>query len=72
MSMVLYFLFISNLTFSQYWSGQEINESNLSNWIPKRQIEYEGSYHFGESESESDFNLFFSDGIIVGQVQMGY
>jgi len=42
-------LFISNLTFAQYWGGQEINESDLSPWLPKFQLEYAGTYHFGES-----------------------
>jgi len=65
-------LFISHLTFGQYWGGQEISESDLSSWLPKFEIEYAGTYHFGESESESDFHLFFSGDCIIGQVKSGY
>ncbi|MGR7814292.1 YARHG domain-containing protein [Lacinutrix undariae] len=72
MRILIILLFISNFTFAQYWGGQEINESDLTNWIPKFEIEYAGTYHFGESESESDFHLFFAEGCIIGQVQSGY
>lgn len=72
MRILIILLFTSNITFAQYWGGQEINESDLTNWIPKFEIEYAGSYHFGESESESDFHLFFAGDCIIGQVKSGY
>ncbi|MBJ2175506.1 YARHG domain-containing protein [Aureibaculum sp. A20] len=72
MRILLILLFISNFTAAQYWGGQEIKASELTNWIPKFEIEYAGSYHFGESESESDFHLFFTEDGIIGQVQSGY
>lgn len=72
MKTLIILLLISKVTFAQYWGGQEINESDLTNWIPKFEIEYAGTYHFGESESESDFHLFFSGDCVVGQVQNGY
>jgi hypothetical protein len=72
MRILIILLFTSNLTFAQYWGGQEINESDLTNWVPKFEIEYAGTYHFGESESESDFHLFFAGDCIIGQVQNGY
>ena len=72
MRILIILLFTSNFTFAQYWGGQEINESDLTNWIPKFEIEYAGTYHFGESESESDFHLFFVGDCIIGQVQSGY
>lgn len=65
-------LFTSSFTFAQYLGGQEVNESDLISWIPKFEIEYAGTYHFGESESESDFNLFFSGNLIIGQICSGY
>ena len=72
MRILIILLFVSNFSFAQYWGGQEINESDLTIWVPKFEIEYAGTYHFGESESESDFHLFFSGDCIIGQVQNGY
>ncbi|EGV42842.1 YARHG domain-containing protein [Bizionia argentinensis JUB59] len=72
MRILIILLLISNFTFAQYWGGSEINDSDLSNWLPEIEIEYAGSYHFGESESESDFHLFFSEDVIIGFVQSGY
>lgn len=60
------------ITFSQYWGGQEIKESDLSPWIPKFEIEYQGVYHFGESESESDLIIFFTGKFLIGQIKYGY
>mgnify|MGYP005815411935 CR=1 FL=1 len=50
----------------------EIFDENVTPWFPKTQLEYEGFYKFGESESESDLKLFFVDTLIVGQVMQGY
>jgi len=72
MKVLIMLLFISNLTFAQYWGAEEINKFDLSLWIPKFELEYQGIYHFGESESESDFILFFSGDCIVGQIKNGY
>lgn len=72
MKTLLIILVTSNFALAQYWGGQEIKTSNLSNWIPKFILEYAGTYHFGESESESDFHLFFSGDCILGQVKSGY
>ena len=50
----------------------EISDKNVKPWLPKSQLEYEGFYKFGESESESDLKLFFVDSLIIGQVMQGY
>jgi hypothetical protein len=50
----------------------EISDENVKPWLPKLQLEYEGFYKFGESESESDLKLFFVDTLIIGQVMQGY
>ena len=68
----LIIFFIPLLSYTQYWGGQEINESDLTNWVTQFEIEYTGTYHFGESESESDLNLFFSGDLIIGQIKGGY
>ncbi|CAL2092784.1 YARHG domain-containing protein [Tenacibaculum sp. 190524A05c] len=72
MRIVFFMFFVSHFALGQYIGGQEIDSSKLSPWIPKFEIEYSGNYHFGESESESDFILFFSKDCIIGQVKMGY
>ncbi|MFY7669473.1 YARHG domain-containing protein [Tenacibaculum sp. MEBiC06402] len=72
MRILLILFFTSNLVFAQYLGSEEINESDLTIWIPKFEIEYSGTYHFGESESESNFNLFYSGGCIIGQIKYGY
>ena len=72
MKILIILILASNVTFAQYWGGQEIKESDLTNWIPKFETEYAGTYHFGESESESDFYLFFSGDCIIGQIKNGY
>ncbi|MGY6648324.1 YARHG domain-containing protein [Wenyingzhuangia sp. IMCC45574] len=69
---LLILLFISNLIQAQYWGAQEIKESDLSPWIPKFEIEYQGLYHFGESEGESNLNLFFTQKGIIAQITSGY
>ena len=65
-------LFVANVTFAQYWGTEEINEADLAPWLVKLETEYTGIYHFGESESESNFMLFFSGESIIGQVKNGY
>ncbi|WP_321369090.1 YARHG domain-containing protein [uncultured Draconibacterium sp.] len=50
----------------------EISDDDVKPWLPKLELEYEGFYKFGESESESDLKLFFVDTVIVGQVMQGY
>jgi len=72
MRILIFFLFLFNFSYAQYWGGQEVTESDLSPWLQKFQIEYAGIYHFGESEGESDFYLFFSGDYIIGQVKNGY
>ncbi|MEL0650452.1 YARHG domain-containing protein [Algibacter sp. TI.3.09] len=71
MRLLIIVLLISNSVFAQYWGGQEISESDLMPWVPKFEMEYQGTYHFGESEMESNLNLFFSGGFIIGQVENG-
>lgn len=69
---LVFTLFLAINSFSQYIGGQEADTTKISNWIPKFELEYTGVYHFGESESESDFNLFISGDKIVGQVKKGF
>lgn len=58
--------------FGQNIGALEISGENVKPWLPKLQLEYEGIYNFGESESESELRLFFVDTVIVGQVKKGY
>lgn len=66
-------LLLSNYCFAQYIGAERIEQSKLSPYWVDSVLEYAGVYHFGESESESDFNLFFvNDGSIIGQIVNGY
>lgn len=72
MRLIILLLLTSNFVFAQYWGGQEIDASDLTDWIPKNKTDYTGDYHFGESEGESDFHLFFAEDVIIGQIINAY
>ena len=70
-------IFISALIFSintnAQWIGSlEIADENIKPWIATSQTEYSGIYHFGESESESELLLSFSEHSIIGKIKSGY
>src|SRR5690554_6589823 len=69
-------IFISALIFSintnAQWIGSlEIADENIKPWIATSQTEYSGIYHFGESESESELLLSFSEHSIIGKIKIG-
>ena len=69
---ILFSVFSAINLFGQNIGALEISDKNVKPWLPKLQLEYEGFYKFGESESESDLKLFFADSLIIGQVMQGY
>src|SRR5690554_510370 len=69
---IIFLIFSTIIVFGQNIGSLEISDGSLKPWIPKFEIEYEGTYHFGESESESDLKLFFADTTIIGQIRQGY
>ncbi|HTJ50507.1 MAG TPA: YARHG domain-containing protein [Cyclobacteriaceae bacterium] len=71
MRLFLLLVFISTQTFGQWIASEEIDKSKVQNWFPKLVIEYQGVYHFGDSESESDLVLIFVNGKVIGQIQSG-
>ncbi|WP_421753734.1 YARHG domain-containing protein [Croceimicrobium sp.] len=71
LAVVLTFISCSYLS-GQYYRTFEIPEDQINTWIPKISLEYQGIYHFGESESESSLRLFFEGKMIVGQISQGY
>lgn len=69
--------FISALMFSinmnAQWIGSlKITDENIKPWIATSQTEYSGIYHFGESESESELLLSFSEHSIIGKIKSGF
>jgi hypothetical protein len=48
-----------------------ISASAITEWATATPKAYEGVYHFGESEAESDFVLVVSDRIITAQIRSG-
>jgi hypothetical protein len=45
--------------------------SAFTKWVTATPMAYEGVYHFGESEAESDFALVVSEGVITAQIRSG-
>jgi hypothetical protein len=70
----LYFgllLFVS-VSYGQTMLGMEaMPASAFTKWIASTPKAYEGVYHFGESEAESDFVLVVSGGIVTAQIRSG-
>jgi len=69
-TLFLLFLF-SNNSIAQIIGGEDIDASKVKSWLPKFELEYAGSYHFGFSESESTLHLFYSGDLLIGQIQAG-
>lgn len=59
-------------SYGQTVFGTEIiPASAFTKWVAATPKAYEGVYHFGESEAESDFALVVSDGVITAQIRSG-
>ena len=65
------FLLNIKVVSGQYWGAIEINQSEVSAWIPKLAIEYYGSYDFGYSESESTLAIYNNGTEIIAQIEFG-
>lgn len=46
-----------------------VNPNQLENWMAKQMIDYQGVYHFGFSEGESEFLLFITEDTCYAQVR---
>ena len=64
-------IFTSFHAWGQVIASETINESKVNSWTPKFLAEYQGVYHFGDSEDESDLLLIFSLDKIYGQIRSG-
>nr|GFD48923.1 hypothetical protein [Tanacetum cinerariifolium] len=66
-------LYLSSLaSYSQAVFGTEIiSKSALSKGTVDTPKSYQGIYHFGESEAESDFALIVNEGIVTAQICSG-
>lgn len=62
---------ICNLSQGQNIGFETIDENKVSDWLPKLTIEYQGIYHFGDSESESTLVLFFAATEVTAQIKSG-
>jgi len=59
-------------SYTQTVFGTEIiPASAFTKWVAATHKAYEGVYHFGESEAESDFTLVVSEGVITAQTRSG-
>lgn len=52
------------------WHG-DYSSISFAKWVATTPKAYEGVYHFGESEAESDFALVVSEGTITAQIRSG-
>ena len=70
---ILLTIFLLNIKVvsGQYLGDIEINQSEVSTWIPKLGIEYYGSYEFGFSESESTLAIYNNGTEIIAQIEFG-
>jgi hypothetical protein len=64
-------IFTSLQTWGQAIASETIDESKVNSWTPKFIMEYQGVYHFGDSEDESDLLLIFSLDKVYGQIRSG-
>jgi len=75
MRILLFYSSLSLSTLAAYEQtvfGMEIvPASAITKWATAMPKVYEGVYHFGESEAESDFVLVVNDGIITAQIRSG-
>lgn len=62
---------ISSTLFSQYLGYSPIDDADVSKWVPKIELEYYGTYHFGDSEAESTLYLFYSGTEMIAQIESG-
>jgi hypothetical protein len=64
-------IFASLQAGGQVIASEIIDESKIQSWTPKFLMEYQGVYHFGDSEDESDLLLIFFLDKICGQIRSG-
>lgn len=48
-----------------------VDNDKVSPWIPKSTLEYQGVYHFGDSESESSLIILYNGSETVAQILSG-
>jgi hypothetical protein len=72
-AIALFFVLVvtSSQVFGQLMASEEVDTTKIRKWVPKFKMEYQGTYHFGDSEDESDLVLIFSGGHIIGQIRSG-
>ncbi|MEO1055154.1 MAG: YARHG domain-containing protein, partial [Bacteroidota bacterium] len=56
---------------AQYISSQPINASKIKLWQPRLISDYEGTYHFGDSEDETTLLILYTGEKVVAQVISG-
>lgn len=70
-------IIVSNLTTAQIITGGEsgsdkVDPSKIEKWITPQKSGYQGAYHFGFSEGESNFYLFVTEDSCYAQITDGY
>lgn len=55
----------------QIIASEKIDESRVVPWVPKFTMEYQGQYHFGNSEWESSLRIIMTGRNIIAQIVSG-
>ncbi len=66
------FVFFHLSVLAQRIGFQEVDDSQVSDWIVSSVENYEYVYHFGDSEMESDFLLIVKGNRAYAQIRSGY
>ena len=64
-------IFIQSVAFGQRIGFDEIDDSKVKPWVPKLEIEYQATYHFGDSEMESEMIIIIGPKKIYAQIKSG-
>ncbi len=67
------FILLLNVTplFAQQIGMEYVDKADIKAWITDSDEFYFGTYHFGESEAETELILFKADDVIYGQIKSG-
>jgi hypothetical protein len=71
MRLILILTLFSTQAFGQWIANDEIDASKVHKWTPSLKDEYQGVYHFGDSENESDLLLIITPEKVIGQIRSG-
>ncbi|MGI9544150.1 MAG: hypothetical protein ACR2MX_12905, partial [Cyclobacteriaceae bacterium] len=70
-SICLIILAFASIVHGQQIGMEVIDVDKISPWLPKSTLEYQGAYHFGDSEAESSLLILHNGTETVAQILSG-